>query len=583
MAGTEWQRLQVLMVEPEERLAAPLFERLSALGAGVARVVDGRSALAHLRGHAIDAVVLAAPLPDADWAGLAAWIQQEPAAPVVVVLATEASGASRRGAWPQGRGPDAVLERCAKSEEVCQALATAWSFRTEEPADETTTSLPALLVGLRKSGESGVLEVRADGVCTRIFFRDGEPVFAEGGALRETLGRMLLQRGALTEAEYLLVIERMTERLMESETTRMGEVLVELGLLTPAQVFAALSEQVREKIIGCFHWERFSHSFEPADAIAEELSAYPRVPLEALVLAGLRTHYGPDRLEPILEPFADRRPALSEDIARLATRFQLAPAEQRLLKLCDRKSTLASIRAMAPLDAVHAAQVLAALVLADSIVWHEEPGARPARLATAARPPAEAPRERPPSPPPATAPARASGSAPPPKAATPTPPRPAGPRSLATLRNTLARAGREVPAPIDSKGAGLEAERAFRQGLLCLERSAMAGALRAFGRACALRGEEPEYRMYEAWAALLAAPDGETRAVARAKAANCAQRMLQRDRGSARAHGILGQIQLATGDVDGAEGHFRSVLRTTPEDRDALRGIRMIARLRAGA
>ncbi len=572
MQRTEWQDLQVLMVEPEECLAAPMAERLLALGACVSRVPDGRSALAHLRRHATDAVLLAAPLPDADRTGLADWIQQEPAAPVLILLGTDASAPSRSGAGAEGRGPDAVLERRAKPEEVCQAIAAAWSARMDEPAGETPTSLPELLVGLHDRGDSGVLEVRADGVCTRIFYRRGAPVFAEGGALRETLGRMLLQRGALTDAEYLRVIERMTERLMESETTRMGEVLVELGLLTPEQVFVALSEQVREKIIGCFHWERFSHSFEPADELAEDLSSYPSLRLEALLLTGLRTHYGPDRLEPILAPFADRRPALVEDVAQLTTSFQLAPAEQRLLRLCDRQRTLSAIRAIAPLDAVHAAQVLSALILANRFVWQDEGTARQQEAAAAkVRPPSRRPPE----------PVRSPATKAPPAGRVPEQPRTGIPHTLGRLRRSLVRAGKEGPRPIDPKGAALEAERAFRQGLLCLERSAIAGALRAFGRACALRGDEPEYRMCEAWAALLAASDEETRVVARAKAATCAQRMLQRDRGSARAHGILGQIRLAARDVDAAEAHFRAVLRVAPEDRDALRGIRMVERRRA--
>ncbi len=573
---TGWDQLQILIVEPDEQLAATLADSLRGLGARVSRVAHGRSALAHLRGHPTDGVVLAAPLPDANWTGLATWILREPAAPLLIVLGTtEENGAENALPSVGGRGPDAVLERRAKPEEVCQAIEAAWTFRADAPAGDATASLPALLVALRDREESGVLEIRADGICTRIFFRRGAPVFAEGGALRETLGRMLLQRGALTEAEYLHVIERMTERLMESETTRMGEVLVELRLLTPAQVFAALSDQVREKILGCFHWEHFAHGFEPVDALPDELSAFPSLSLDALLLAGLRTHYGPQRLEPILAPFADRCPVLTEEIERLTARFQLAPAEQRLLKLCDRERTLADLRAMAPIDSVQAAQVLAALVLAHSIVWHDEPRTRPARLEAAPRPRVEVVRERPP---PAPGPARAPAS----EAAAQRPPRAGIPRSLAKLRNTLARAGREVPVPIDPKSASLEAEQAFRQGLLCLERSSPAGALRAFGRACALRGDEPEYRMYEAWAALLAAPDDEARAVARTKAAACARRMLERNRDCPRAHGMLGQIQLATGDVAGAESHFRAVLRATPDDRDALRGMRMIERRRAG-
>jgi hypothetical protein len=363
----------------------------------------------------------------------------------------------------------------------------------------------------------------------------------------------------------------------------MGEVLVELGLLTAAEVFAALSEQVREKIVGCFHWEHFAHEFEPAESTPDELNAYPGLPLEPLLLAGLRAHYGPDRLEPILAPFADRRPALIEDRATLTARFQFSTAEQRVLRLLGREHTLATIRAIAPIDEVRAAQMLAALVLSRNLEWHDgTPAPRETRLPEPRRPAKGVP-HRTPSMPAPTASAPPSPTAPVPIPAPASAPRAGSSRSLANLRNTLARAGREIAAPLDERAAALEAERAFRQGLLCLEHAAPAGALRAFGRACALRGDEPEYRMYEAWAALLAASDDEARTVARGKATATAQSMLKRNRDSVQAHGILGQILLATGDGTAAAVHFRAVLHVAPEDRDAQRALRTIERRRPGS
>jgi hypothetical protein len=246
---------------------------------------------------------------------------------------------------------------------VVEALGAALERGAQEPVPAPGgVSLAELLVALRARGESGVLEVRADAVCTRIALRAGSPVFAEGGSLRETLGRMLLRHGSLSEADYVRVIERMTERLMESETTRMGEVLVELGLLTPAEVFEALSTQVREKIVSCFRWQRFEHAFHPSD-LSDELLAVPCPPLETLLLAGLRAHFGPDRLEPLLAPHAGRRPVLRAGIGELAERFQLAPAEQRFARALDGARTVAQLRTAGVLDEVHAAQVLAALLL----------------------------------------------------------------------------------------------------------------------------------------------------------------------------------------------------------------------------
>ncbi|HET6304090.1 MAG TPA: DUF4388 domain-containing protein, partial [Myxococcota bacterium] len=65
------------------------------------------------------------------------------------------------------------------------------------------TAFPELLVGLHAAGETGVLEVRAAGIRTDVTLRRGSPVFAEGGQLRQTLGRLLLRRGEISEQDYV--------------------------------------------------------------------------------------------------------------------------------------------------------------------------------------------------------------------------------------------------------------------------------------------------------------------------------------------------------------------------------------------
>jgi len=57
---------------------------------------------------------------------------------------------------------------------------------------------------------TGVLDVRADGVGTRIYFAAGKPVFAEDDAPGETFGRLLMRQGVITNAEFVRVIDAMT-------------------------------------------------------------------------------------------------------------------------------------------------------------------------------------------------------------------------------------------------------------------------------------------------------------------------------------------------------------------------------------
>ena len=132
--------------------------------------------------------------------------------------------------------------------------------------------------------------------------------------------------------------------------------------------------------------------------------------------------------------------------------------------------------------------------------------------------------------------------------------------------------------PPDEHQAKLEAESAFRSGMVLLLQNMMPGAHREFTRAAELQPSEPEYRMYEAWGSYLTVRGEEEQALARAKAHACASRVLQDHKESSRAHSILGQLAHSKGELDAADRHFRMALRSDPNDRDAQRGLRLLVK-----
>jgi hypothetical protein len=562
------EQLRVVLVDADATASARVAAELRARDALVFACADAPSALRNMLEHGADVVLLATPLGDTDWIAAAAALKGGMAPPALLVLDGTGQASVLGRVLPADRAPDAVLPRSASIAELLFGIAEVIGT-----AGAAGPCLPEILVALRARGDSGVLEVRGGGVCTRILMRDGSPVFAEGGALRETLGRMLLRHGALTEAEYVRVIERMTERLIENEATRMGEVLVELGLLTPQDVVDALSIQVREKVIRCFQWPHFEHHFELLDASPDAGLAYACPPVEALVLAGMREHFDAARIEPLFAAHAATRARLLRGAEETALRFQATPAEQRLLREIKGERTLAELRTDSCLDAAKAASLLAALIVTRAL----DLAVAPATPSRAARPPAAAPVRVPVqrTTPHSTAPAPSAVG-----------PRPANARSLSGLRRELAKA-RNAPIPVpparpaEERSARIEAEGAFRQGIEMLERSALGGAQKAFALACERNGDEPEYRMLDAWVQVLSVKDEEARSAARAETAIWARRVLDRDRDSLRAQTILGQLAIAAGDLDGAERHFRHALRVAPRDHDALRGARQVERRRS--
>jgi tetratricopeptide (TPR) repeat protein len=417
-------------------------------------------------------------------------------------------------------------------------------------------------VALHAAGETGVLEVRAVGVRTDVTLRRGSPVFAEGGQLRQTLGRLLLRRGEISEQDYVRVIERMTEQLIRNETVRMGEVLVELGILTPAEVYEALERQIREKILDCFQWSELECSFRPLDTAPEDLAPFRVPPVAALVLEGVRIHFDAERLRPVLEGDGERFPVLSDDWREVTRLCGLSPGEQKLARGISGERTLAELRAESALDPLHADQVLAALLLARKLELRTE------RVRPSAAPRSEVAVPRP-------EPARAQAPPAPPRAAESAQAAERARRSLEALRKAPTRAAKPAPPP-DAKQARLAAEQAFRRGQRMLEQNLLGAALRELVQAVALQGDQPEYALALAWAEFLAAKGDEPKALAKEKARGAAKTLLGQDRGSARAHTILGRFLYEEGELDAAERHFRVAAQGAPNDRELQRFLRLI-------
>jgi tetratricopeptide (TPR) repeat protein len=580
----------VLLVADASLAGPRLAEALRARGLLVSETSNALQGLSRLREEAPDAVVLGVPLADADPIALCAALKEGPCPPVLLLLDGAGLSDSLEVALPDELQPDVVLPSPADPARILIEIHAALHREGRPDVAANGPFFPEVLVEVCGRGETGVLEVRQHGVCTAIYLREGRPVLVEGGALRETLGRLLLRRGDIAERDYVRVVERMTERTLASETLRMGEVLVELGILSPEEIRRALAVQMREKILACFRSEDFACELWLLDELPEDAVRHAPLGVEPLVLAGVRAHFGPDHIARVLAPHGKGRPRLLAPAAAEAVRFEMTAAEGRLLEALRGDRDLDALQSLSILDPVHTGQVVAALALARALAFEEGPSATvtrvrpspPAPIPARSSPPRSGTTRRPesPSPAPAARPARATEAVETAEAGRPAAPPLRSADSLWRLRRSLGAAPPPANAGAggDGRNARLDAERCFRQGRRLLEQGLVPGAQREFARAAELQPEEVEYRAYEAWSAWLAAKGEEARTLSHAKARACAQRLLERDPDCARAHSMLGQLLYAGGDLRGARRHFGLALHGDPEDVDAQRGMRMLAR-----
>ncbi|MBW2241749.1 MAG: hypothetical protein JRH01_07160 [Deltaproteobacteria bacterium] len=520
--------IRILIVE-----AAPppegYDEALGTAGFAVVRASSLDPALELLCDGAFDVAVLSHPLPGSDLIAGCAALRASPGAPSLVLLDATGQSAELERLIPAAMQPSLVLPHPVDSVKLAAELRTLLDHPAPHPQRRPDASLvlSRVVLELHRSRATGVLDVRGEGRRTFIRFTDGRVVMAEGGSLRESLGRILLRKGELSDEDYVRVIERMTERVYEHEPVRMGEVLVELGLFTPEEVFGALREQLSEKIVASFR-TYVSHEFREEEP-ETEVGGFGLPQVEAIVALALSTYLPESEARAAVEARVTGRPTLAAPPTTVAARLELDGVLAEQLGAVNGERSVAQLLEAADPRLLITLEMTGQLVVA-------QPQPRPK--------------------------ARAKGPAP-------------RPRQIPKKRERP-----HEPSEQEQAGARLEAERAFRLGQEHLEADRIGEARTSFARAVALEPLEAEYHMYESWAAYMVARV-EVR-VQRAKLTACARKVVEEDNTAARPHTILGRLALEEENRMLARTEFQLALLRDPEDREARSGIERLDRQATG-
>jgi hypothetical protein len=442
------------------------------------------------------------------------------------------------------------------------------------------------MLTIQRAGETGVLDIERDGVRTYVYFRAGRAVFAEESTLGETLGRLLLRLGLLTDEQHDRAIARMTDALIRNEQMRFGEVVVELGYLSIDQVRDALAEQVRRRIVRAVVAEGVSFSFDASPGMLDGIGHFP-TPIEPLVVRALKDDVPGDVAASVLASRPDAHLRLTGDRAAIAARFEASPEELRWLERIDGTVPVSALLASASFAATGALRAwLAALVITgdaeltapasearvgapEPVVSRSdgsaEPGAEPRAVRTReldARRTADALRRLVRDPP----------------ARPPEPTRPPAPAERATRPST-----RPSTRPtVDTQRERLEAEQAFLRGKRDVRGGAVRRGLAELRRAAELNPDAPEYALHLGWAEFLVNEDITLVAGLRERLKRLTAHALRQDRALAMGHFVAAQIAMQEGDDATALRFARNAAKLDATDTDASRLVRLLER-RAGS
>ncbi|MEO6487376.1 MAG: DUF4388 domain-containing protein [Thermoanaerobaculia bacterium] len=121
--------------------------------------------------------------------------------------------------------------------------------------DLSRVQLPDVLSFVGMIRGDGKLTVRLRDLERSILWKDGEIVFAQSNSIEHTLGDFLLRNGKINQQQYD------ESRAKVNATTRHGKVLVQMGIISPKDLWWGVKNQILEVIYSLFEWKEGSFAF----------------------------------------------------------------------------------------------------------------------------------------------------------------------------------------------------------------------------------------------------------------------------------------------------------------------------------
>src|SRR5260370_34896570 len=124
----------------------------------------------------------------------------------------------------------------ARAERSCSLATVESSFQYR--GDLAQTALPEILHTIDRFQVPGMIEAQREGATKRVFIKEGNVVHATSSDRQDSLRAYLELAGLISREQF-----DSTMRERESSHKRYGVLLIEHGLLTPAELYRAIRKQ----------------------------------------------------------------------------------------------------------------------------------------------------------------------------------------------------------------------------------------------------------------------------------------------------------------------------------------------------
>jgi CheY-like chemotaxis protein len=297
--------LEVLIVEDDRGLARSLARTLEQAGFLCRQVHDGLAALEAVGKARPDLVLIDLLLPKKDGHGVISMLQAAEATRGIPILAMSGGfkgGDSARSVTSAGaRGfLEKPFDMKVLVDRVTRLIGKPAAPDAAAPADAldlaTSPSIEVLwsAMQIRTTGAVHFEQGKRKKV---VVLDAGCPFAVRSNLAREALGRRLMDAGRIDERVYNESIRR-----AKALNKRQGEILIQMGAISEAELRSALASQAEDKLLDVFAWtegKAWTQTGVRAMSLASELAGWtPRL----AVLRGV-SRVSPAVVQKRLEPF----------------------------------------------------------------------------------------------------------------------------------------------------------------------------------------------------------------------------------------------------------------------------------------
>lgn len=167
-----------------------------------------------------------------------------------------------------------------------------------------------LYAQIAKEEKTGVLKLARGKVAKELYFRRGWLLFGRSNVVNECLGRILSDGGKISKEDLDKCLEQ-----MKTTKKRQGELLIEMGILSPDEIYFALKYQLKQRAVEVMKWEDGQYQFVEGVELDPSITDITRIPVPSLIYEGIKDIYDPEKIRVDLEPFLNEYLAMVENPA----------------------------------------------------------------------------------------------------------------------------------------------------------------------------------------------------------------------------------------------------------------------------